>query len=303
MHEGSMANPPVTGLLAIDVGNSRVKLGWYAPRDVCSTPSSMGPSSMGPSPTKSLPMTSMGLPMPDDRLDLEGGALEDPLAGSLLRKWLDSLPLSPTRCLIASVQHAKLGQLLDLLASCPAAGRLLPPEVLRHDELPIAVRTDQPEQVGTDRLLNGVTANYLRQPERPAIIVDMGSAITVDRVEADGAFAGGAILPGLALSARALHTGTDLLPRIKSGETQPQPAVVGKNTSAAMAAGLYWGAIGAVREIVRQQMAEGDSPCELFLTGGDALRIAGEMRIQDRPARYQEQMVLAGIWLVARELS
>ena len=88
-----------------------------------------------------------------------------------------------------------------------------------------------------------------------------------------------------------------------SGETQPQPAVVGKNTSAAMAAGLYWGAIGAVREIVRQQMAEGDLPCEWFLTGGDALRIAGEMRIQDRPARYQEQMVLAGIWLVARELS
>jgi type III pantothenate kinase len=245
----------------------------------------------------------MGLPMPDDRLELEGGTLEDPLAGRLLRKWLDSLPLSSTRCLIASVQRAKLRQLLDLLASCPAADRLLPPEVLRHDQLPIAVRTDQPEQVGIDRLLNGVSANYLRQPERPAIIVDMGSAITVDRVEMDGAFVGGAILPGLALSARALHMGTDLLPRILPGETQPQPAVVGKNTSASMAAGLYWGAIGAVREIVQRHMVEGDSPCEWFLTGGDALRVADELRSHDRPARYQEQMVLAGIWLVAQELS
>ena len=301
MHDGPMVNSPATGLLAIDVGNSRVKLGWYAPRDVCFTPAPMALSSMKPAPAKSSSPHSIGLPMPDDRLELESRTLEHPLAGVLLTKWLDSLPLSSTRCLIASVQRAKLGQLLDLLASYPAADRLLPPEVLRHDKLPIVVRTDQPEQVGIDRLLNGVSANYLRQPQRPAIIVDMGSAITVDRVEMDGAFVGGAILPGLALSACALHMGTDLLPQILPAATEPQPAVVGKNTTASMAAGLYWGAIGAVREMVRQHRVEGDSPCEWFLTGGDALRVADELLSHDRAARYQAQMVLAGIWLVAQE--
>ncbi len=238
--------------------------------------------------------------MPDDRLELEGGIAGKSLDENRLTQWLETLPLSSARCLIASVQETRLGQLLDLLASCRFADPRLSPYVLRPDDLPIAVRTDQPEQVGIDRLLNGVTANHLRQSERAAIIVDLGSAITVDRVSMDGAFEGGAILPGLAMSAGALQTGTDLLPRIFPGETGPQPAVVGKNTSSAIAAGLYWGAIGAIHELVWQQSSQGDLPYDLFLTGGDALRMVGGLRIEGGPVRYQEQMVLAGIWLVAR---
>ncbi len=288
-----MPTPLSTGLLAIDIGNSRVKLGWYAPRDTGPNPSAMGLLPGGPTHARSLPM-------PDRQLALEGGSENDPRSGELLSRWLDALPLSSARCLISSVQSARLERMLGQLASDRLDGRLLPPHVLRHDDLPLAIRTDQPEQVGIDRLLNGVSANYLRQPEQPAIIVDMGSAITVDRVAVDGAFEGGAILPGLALSAHALQTETDLLPRISLSETQ-QPAVVGKNTTAAMAAGLYWGAVGAVREIIRLQMAEGDLPCELFLTGGDAMYLAGGLRFRDRMVHYQEQMVLAGIWLVGQQ--
>jgi len=293
--EHTMANPFASGLLAIDVGNTRIKLGWYAPRDARFPSSPMGPSSFSPSAGRSLPM-------PDRQLQIEGGVAENPGAGGLLSQWLEELPLSSTRCLISSVQHARLEQLLSALAKGPSAGRLLPPNVLRRDDLSIAVRTDRPEQVGLDRLLNGVSANYLRKPGRAAIIVDMGSAVTVDRVAVDGAFEGGAILPGLALSAHALRTETDLLARFFPEETR-QPAVVGKNTSAAMAAGLYWGMLGAVREIIRRQMAESASPCECFLTGGDALRFAGNLRIQGQPVCHQERMALAGIGLVAREWS
>jgi pantothenate kinase type III len=70
-----------------------------------------------------------------------------------------------------------------------------------------------------------------------------------------------------------------------------------------MAAGLYWGAIGAIREIIRQQTMPEELPCELFLTGGDALQLANELQSQGRPVRCQEQMVLTGIWLVGQELS
>ena len=291
-----MANPPSTGLLAIDVGNSRLKLAWYAPQG-----SRSAPLPVDSFPARPLPIVAPGLPMPDDRLELEGGTGGKPLDEERLNQWLKMLPLSSARCLIASVQQTRLGKLLDVLASGQFADRGISPHVLRPDDLPIAIRTDQPEQVGIDRLLNGVAANHLRQPERAAIIVDLGSAITVDRVAVDGAFEGGAILPGLAMSAGALQTGTDLLPRILPGKTGSQPSAVGKNTSSAIAAGLYWGAIGAVHELVRQQSSQEDLPYELFITGGDALRIAGGLQIGGGPVHYQEQMVLAGIWLAARE--
>lgn len=240
--------------------------------------------------------------MPDNRLELEGGSAREPLDEVRLREWLGSLPLPTGRCLIASVQRVKLGQLLDALARCPAIEHSIPPYVLRSDDLPITVHTDLPEQVGLDRLLNGVSANYLRHPERAAIIVDAGSAITVDRVGVNGTFEGGAILPGLAMSADALQTGTDLLPQIFPAQTSSPPAALGKSTSAALAAGLYWGAVGAVREIVQQQTVQGELPCELFITGGDGLQIAAALRNQERPIRYQQQMVLAGIWLAGQEL-
>ena len=64
-------------------------------------------------------------------------------------------------------------------------------------------------------LLAAVAANRIRTADRPAVIVDLGTAITVDLVSSDGAFQGGAILPGIEMSARALHDYTDLLPRIE----------------------------------------------------------------------------------------
>jgi type III pantothenate kinase len=287
-----------SGLLAVDVGNSRLKLGWYAPRGSCSDPIPVDPVSL-----HSLPIVSTVLPQPDDRLELNCATAEHPLDEELLRKWLKTLPLSSASCLVASVQRTRLQQMLGVLSEYQSSNCLIAPHVLRYDDLPMIVRVDHPEQVGIDRLLCGITANHLRSSERAATIVDMGSAITVDRVAVDGAFEGGAILPGLAMSARALQSGTDLLPRVLPGEEHAQPCALGKNTSAAITAGLYWGVIGAIRELVRQQMASTESPCELFITGGDALRFAAGLQSQNLTIHYQEQMVLTGIWIVAQELS
>ena len=68
-----------------------------------------------------------------------------------------------------------------------------------------ALRAPWPDMVGIDRLVDAVAVNRLRDAKRSAAIVDVGTAITVDLVSANGAFLGGAILPGIAMAARALH--------------------------------------------------------------------------------------------------
>ena len=107
--------------------------------------------------------------------------------------------------------------------------------------MPLAARVDEPDKVGLDRLANALAADRLRAAERGAIVVDLGSAITVDVVSPDGAFLGGAILPGIAMSARALHEFTDLLPLEPMSELAQPPAAVGKDDVGLSASGALLG--------------------------------------------------------------
>lgn len=166
-------------------------------------------------------------------------------------------------------------ELQRILADWPADWRE-PRIVEKRSSLPIEIQVDIPEKVGIDRLLNGIAANGMREPQQPAILVDSGTAITIDVVGQDGAFLGGTILPGVRMGARALHEFTQTLPALdlgalKGGEV---PAVLGKNTEAAMTSGLYWGHVGAVQELVvrlRQALAETSTAEPLIvLTGGAA---------------------------------
>lgn len=141
-------------------------------------------------------------------------------------------------------------------------------------ELPIALEVDYPEKVGVDRVLNAVAVNCLRKTGNSAVIVDAGTAITIDAVSSAGAFLGGAILPGYELEAHALHRYTSLLPLIPMEKIIGQtPDVIGKNTQAALRSGLIWGQVGAVNEIVQRMSSflspEGE-PTMLFLSGGAA---------------------------------
>lgn len=156
------------------------------------------------------------------------------------------------------------------------------PTLIRSSEnFPLEINVDEPQKVGLDRLLNAVAVNRLRDKARPAVIVDCGTATTVDFVAGTGAFEGGAILPGFGLSARALNEYTDALPRISLQELASQveasrasglPAL-GKNTRAAIQSGIFWGQVGAIRELVERLSAGGGSP-QLFLTGGGSSALA-----------------------------
>lgn len=169
-------------------------------------------------------------------------------------------------------------------------------KLLQWTDLPIQVRVPQPERVGIDRVLNAVAANRLRAPDRPAVVVDMGTAITVDWISAEGAFCGGAILPGLEMSARALHEFTDLLPEVSFTEPTEPPPLLGTHTEAAIRSGLFWGTVGAIREFTYRLAQQSSAVPQLFLTGGASRLVA---HLFGPECHYVPHLTLAGIALTA----
>ena len=163
--------------------------------------------------------------------------------------------------------------------------------VLDHfSQLPIAVNVEAPAQVGIDRILNVLAARALLPPGTPAIVVDTGSAVTVDLLDASGAFAGGAIFPGYRLMAEALHTFTAMLPLVVAKD-HPTVAPAG-TTATAIAAGIHWAVVGGVHALLRTTSLQVPAldPLPVFLTGGDApsllpdLPDADVFRYELRPA-------------------
>ncbi|OIP51434.1 MAG: pantothenate kinase [Deltaproteobacteria bacterium CG23_combo_of_CG06-09_8_20_14_all_60_8] len=133
------------------------------------------------------------------------------------------------------------------------------------------MRTDHPEEVGADRIVNAV-AGYA-QFDTSLIIVDFGTAITLDCVSAQGDYLGGAIAPGLAISQEALSSRTARLPRVDV--SSPPAAAIGTNTVDAMKAGLLYGFGGLVEGLINRIKAEfaPDRP-KVIATGGMAEIIA-----------------------------
>jgi len=185
-----------------------------------------------------------------------------------LAEWL---PAERAAWCVASVNRPVESRLAQWVA-----GRRPADEYLRltNDRLPIEILVDNPEQVGTDRLLAALAANQLRTRDLPAIVIDAGSAITVDLVSKDGAFEGGAILPGFEMMATALAQQTDQLPLVEPGSSTEPPAVVGKSTVQAIRSGLFWSHVGAVRELVQRITADLGSRPDIFIAGGDAEKLA-----------------------------
>jgi len=161
---------------------------------------------------------------------------------------------------------------------------------MRH--MPCRVAADQ---VGIDRLLSAFAANRLRPPGRCAIVVGAGTATTIDLVSAEGVFEGGAIMPGLELGARSLHHFTALLPLIDVHDLRAGSHIPpGKTTGDAMAAGLLWGHVGAIRELASRLLEAGGGRGELLVTGGAGRLLADCL---GPPARHEPHLVLRGLAL------
>jgi type III pantothenate kinase len=150
----------------------------------------------------------------------------------------------------------------------------LPLVVAGASSIPLATTLLRPDRAGSDRLLAAWAAASLHGP--PVIVVDLGTATTVDVVDADGFFLGGAILPGLSLAVDALAEGTAKLPRV---DVDLPADAVGGDTPSALQVGIVIGHVGAVRELVTRMRAQlGERP-------GSVLPRSGAKAGPDRVAR------------------
>jgi type III pantothenate kinase len=133
------------------------------------------------------------------------------------------------------------------------------------------IQYDNPREVGADRIVNAV-AGYEKY-RQSLIIVDFGTATTFDYINGQGDYCGGAIAPGLVVSAEALFQKASKLPRV---EIVKPPSVIAKNTVNSMQAGIFFGYVGLVDGIVTRMKAESREDPKVLATGGLASLIAPE---------------------------
>ncbi|MGH9359357.1 MAG: type III pantothenate kinase [Terriglobia bacterium] len=137
----------------------------------------------------------------------------------------------------------------------------------------MAIHYDNPQEVGADRIANGVAA--YEKYGGPCVIVDFGTAVTFDVVSADGEYMGGVIAPGIAVSAEGLFQRAARLPRV---EIREPDTLIGTNTVGSMQSGLFYGAVGMVDGILDRLSAALGKETKVVATGGQASLVASASR-------------------------
>ena len=185
-------------------------------------------------------------------LTAHGTGLPEELAGQAARVMV-----------CASGDNAVVEQLAKLNASVTV---LQPP----YGQLPVSLDYKTPESLGTDRIADACGARSM-YPGADCLIIDAGTCITVDYLDAEGVYHGGAIMSGVGMNLRALHTFTAKLPLIELSDT-PKAPVLGRSTEECIVAGTLGAAMLALAGYVAlyKQRSPG---LKVLLTGGDAQRL------------------------------
>lgn len=263
---------PSSNVLAIDIGNTRAKFGVFQ----CAQNK------------------------PVEARIIVARVLEDSthLASELSTWWQTQELTSPLQAVIAGSAPESRDR---LIADWPFK-QCKPLVISSYQQIPISVDVDIPSKVGIDRLLNVFAAARILSADRSIIVVDSGTATTVDLRTSDDTFRGGSILPGLRLSAHAMHDYTARLPMVNV-DTEPTelPEVPGRNTEDAMRAGLFIGQLGAVRELIerlsisaRKHFNEKASPM-VVVTGGGGHQLVRHLH----DSIYIDSLALHGLAMLA----
>jgi len=227
-------------LMAVDIGNTAIKIHRYESEDSVSRPLSM----------HSVRQSN-----------------EEAIDGELLEQLIPSQSKNVEICWrVSSVNDAMERKFQEFVAAERGSDDY---RRLASTDVPITANVEDVRQVGIDRLLAAVGGNALRQPDKPAIVIDVGSAVTVDFVSDDGVFQGGVILPGIAMQARALAESAEKLPVVDLSSDMSPKCVIGNSTKTAIRNGLVIGQIGAVREVITRISQSVEMDLEVFITGGD----------------------------------
>lgn len=155
----------------------------------------------------------------------------------------------------------------------------------------IRLATENPKQIGADRIVDAVGAYELYGG--PVLVIDFGTATTYDLITKDGSFIAGVTSPGIRLSANALWNGTAKLPKF---EILKPKSILAKETISSMQAGLVYGYIGQTEYIIRKMQEEsGLKDLKVVATGGLGKIIADETELIHV---YDNQLTLKGLRLV-----
>ncbi|MFP4176133.1 MAG: type III pantothenate kinase [Planctomycetota bacterium] len=248
-------------LTGVDIGNTRTKLAVISPDDVL--------------PAFHAPTRPVAT-----------------LAARLESCMNSSGPVLPeqSRCLICSVHPEATGAVTQF---CRAHMKCAPEVLRKAGQIPLPIDLEEADRVGTDRLLCALGARSLMGP--PCIIISAGTAIVVDLISDTGAFAGGAIAPGFALSSRALHQETGELPEVG---LKPPAGLPGRNTEEAIRNGIWHFCTAGTERLTRRLAAACSTSPDVVITGGDADKL---LRIDlPFPVHHQPHLLFIGMREMAR---
>lgn len=190
----------------------------------------------------------------NDQIDQAAGAICSLSAGA------GNVPV-----VLASVNHPVADELEKRVAAGPGAKTY---RLGRDVQVPLSVALADPTTVGQDRLLNALGA--FTRAKQACVVIDAGTAMTVDFVDGEGTFQGGVIAPGLGMMLRALHEHTAALPRITFAPPDPARGPFGKDTAHAMLLGVQCAARGLVRYVLEQYADAYGAYPQVVATGGDS---------------------------------
>ena len=157
-------------------------------------------------------------------------------------------------------------------------------------DLGLTIRYDNPNEVGADRLVNGVAGFY--KYGGPCVVVDFGTTINFDVISKDAEYLGGSIAVGIGIAIKALFTKTARLPLV---DFRPPKDVVGSNTVASMQSGLYFGTVGMVDGILERIIAKLGPETKVIATGGQAHMIVEGSRYLNT---LDEHLTLEGLQMI-----
>lgn len=167
---------------------------------------------------------------------------------------------------IDNVLISNVGKDLDILDIAPEDVRVL--ELSSELPLPVKIDYETPETLGPDRIAAAVGATAVF-PRQNCLVIDVGTCITVDFIDSNSVYHGGAILPGLAMKFNALHTFTEKLPLLEVTNAGFQPRLIGKSTAQSILSGVVNGTVLELDGFVNRYRVRFDG-LKVLITGGDS---------------------------------
>lgn len=229
------------------------------------------------------------------RFDWPADSAEDAICSAMkqaIGSWLKPFAME-TRWRVSSVQRT----MESYLRSVTEAFQPRDYQLVTYRDLRLKVQVDQPDKVGIDRLLAAVAASEC-VPDQPLIVIQAGSAITVDWFEPPHTFGGGAIMPGVPMMLRLLSKAADLLPEVAAKELLNLPPLPGKNTTAAMNAGASSAVVGGVQHLIARYRQQFGRDTLVAISGGDGPLLGPHI---DGPVQVIDHLVLRGLAILCNQ--